>query len=77
MHTVTHVWIFQVNRSAADMGKNSPKDRLRRAGFFASRLQDGDAMLGGHGKGSEDATMKQLETQHWLELIDGFVAQIN
>lgn len=38
------------------------------------RLQDPDAMMAG--KGTTDvphAARKNLETQHWLELIDGCV----
>ncbi|EJF66946.1 hypothetical protein DICSQDRAFT_123455 [Dichomitus squalens LYAD-421 SS1] len=63
----------QVDRDAAEQGKNTSRERWKRAGFLASRLQDGNAMLPQpRGQGAHvEATRKHLETQHWLELTDG------
>ncbi|TFK41255.1 hypothetical protein BDQ12DRAFT_432311 [Crucibulum laeve] len=61
-----------VVRAAASEGKNSPRQRWKRAAFLAVRLQDGNEMIGdssdAQGINAED---KQLEAQHWLELVDG------
>ena len=58
---------------AAAQGKNSARDRWMRAGFLASRLQDGNKVLSQ--EQTQDAhnaaAKKHLETQHWLELTDG------
>ncbi|KAF9044622.1 hypothetical protein BDZ89DRAFT_194087 [Hymenopellis radicata] len=64
---------LKMDRIAADKGKNSPKDRWKRAAFFVRRLQDGNDALSGKGVPLEKtgARVKRLETQHWLELIDG------
>ncbi|EEB87149.1 hypothetical protein MPER_15624, partial [Moniliophthora perniciosa FA553] len=64
----------QLGREAADKGKNSPRERWERAIFFASQLRDGNAMLKGNNEMSEQESsevQKHLETQHWLELVDG------
>ncbi|KAK7064299.1 hypothetical protein R3P38DRAFT_2823606 [Favolaschia claudopus] len=59
-------------REAAHAGHNTPQARWRRAIDFASQLQDGNAMLMENGvQPSDDAISKFLETQHWLELVDG------
>ncbi|KAJ7169795.1 hypothetical protein C8R46DRAFT_1217442 [Mycena filopes] len=57
-------------REAADAGHNEPQARWRRAIAFASLLQDGNTMLTQNGV-PERAPSKFLETQHWLELVDG------
>ncbi|KAL1951560.1 hypothetical protein VTO73DRAFT_709 [Trametes versicolor] len=63
---------MQVDRDAAGEGKNTSRDRWRRGIFLATRLQDGDDMLRkGEGSTHPDAARKHLETQHWLEFIDG------
>lgn len=56
----------------AEEGKNSPRDRWKRATFFARRLGDGNTMLNKSQTGVHDtgAVQKHLETQHWLELVD-------
>ncbi|KAI1793831.1 hypothetical protein LXA43DRAFT_998589 [Ganoderma leucocontextum] len=64
---------MQVDRDAAEQGRNSTRDRWKRAGFLASRLQDGNKVLP-HDQAQDahiDAARKHLETQHWLELTDG------
>ncbi|KIY65136.1 hypothetical protein CYLTODRAFT_357304, partial [Cylindrobasidium torrendii FP15055 ss-10] len=63
----------QMNRAGALKGKNSPKQRWQRAAFFARRLQDGNETLDDAGVPHEEtgARLKNMETQHWLELIDG------
>lgn len=73
---------IQVNRKAAEGAKNDPQSRWSRAAFIASRLRDGDAakeiqddfeISAAPGDLIEKAKLKTkiLETQHWLELIDG------
>ncbi|KAF7347907.1 hypothetical protein MVEN_01548600 [Mycena venus] len=57
-------------REAADAGHNTPQARWRRAIDFAARLQDGNTMLTKNGV-QDRAPSKFLETQHWLELVDG------
>ncbi|KAJ7900256.1 hypothetical protein B0H14DRAFT_3423642 [Mycena olivaceomarginata] len=57
-------------REAADAGHNTPQARWRRAIDFAASLQDGNAMLTENGV-QDRAPSKFLETQHWLELVDG------
>ncbi|KAF8321685.1 hypothetical protein DL93DRAFT_2051419, partial [Clavulina sp. PMI_390] len=66
-----------VNRTAAEDAKNDPAARWRRAGFVAARLQDGNAIPEEGDEAAERVKAKgkmktkTLETQHWLELIDG------
>ncbi|EKM61245.1 uncharacterized protein PHACADRAFT_190395 [Phanerochaete carnosa HHB-10118-sp] len=67
---ITHAR-FQVDRNAALQGKNTAKERWRRAIFLAMRLQDGNRILADSGVQDDSAARKFLETQHWLELIDG------
>ncbi|VDB86478.1 unnamed protein product [Peniophora sp. CBMAI 1063] len=55
----------------AGRGDNSQRARWGRAGKYVMRLQDPDAMMAGAGTDVPDAARKNLETQHWLELIDG------
>jgi len=63
---------LQVERDDAAAGKNDPPSRWRRAAFLASRLRDGNRQFQHAGvSGEEGAIRKELETQHWLELIDG------
>ncbi|CAE6416722.1 unnamed protein product [Rhizoctonia solani] len=60
----------QTNLQSAERGENDPKSRLQRAVFLAGRLQDGEALPSDH-EGLSNDSSKMLETQHWLELIDG------
>ena len=62
---------MQVDRDAATDGRNTARERWRRAIFLTLRLQDGNQMLADDGVQDADAARKYLETQHWLELIDG------
>ncbi|KAL7285111.1 hypothetical protein ACG7TL_000203 [Trametes sanguinea] len=62
---------MKVERDAAEEGKNDSRDRWRRSALLAGRLQDGDDMLSKGGEVHPEAARKHLETQHWLELIDG------
>lgn len=59
-----------MDRDAATQGKNTARERWRRAIFLTLRLQDGNTMLADDRVQHEDAARKYLETQHWLELID-------
>lgn len=61
-----------MSRDAALNGENTPKQRWQRAALFAAQLQDKNVMLKEQGVDT-DAEEKYLETQHWLELIDGYV----
>ncbi|KAH7340422.1 hypothetical protein B0J17DRAFT_318468 [Rhizoctonia solani] len=62
----------KTNLRSAERGENDPKSRLRRAVFLAGRLQDGEALPSNQEfEGLSDENSKMLETQHWLELIDG------
>ncbi|KAJ7092638.1 hypothetical protein C8R44DRAFT_405760 [Mycena epipterygia] len=61
---------LEAAREAAEAGHNSPQARWRRAIHFAARLQDGNTMLTQNGV-QDRAPSKFLETQHWLELVDG------
>ncbi|KAI0375278.1 hypothetical protein BV20DRAFT_976557 [Pilatotrama ljubarskyi] len=63
---------MKVDRNAAEGGRNTSRDRWRRGVFLAGRLQDGDDMLSKGENTYPDAARKHLETQHWLELIDGY-----
>ena len=67
--SITH----QVDRDAAEQGKNTARDRWKRGASLASRLKDGNNMLTRTNTldTHNEATRKHLETQHWLELIDG------
>ncbi|RPD81910.1 hypothetical protein L226DRAFT_450567, partial [Lentinus tigrinus ALCF2SS1-7] len=62
-----------VDRDAAEQGKNTSRERWKRAAFLAGRLQDGNDMMlqDGESLAHTEAARKHLETQHWLELIDG------
>ncbi|KAI0673410.1 hypothetical protein C8Q78DRAFT_968069 [Trametes maxima] len=62
---------MKVDRNAAEEGKNTTRDRWRRSIFLAGRLQDGNDMLSKGQSNHPEAARKHLETQHWLELIDG------
>jgi len=64
---------FKVDRNAASRGDNDPRQRWHRAVFLIGQLEDGNEMLAHPEAGEqyEDASRKHLETQHWLELIDG------
>ncbi|KAJ7492706.1 hypothetical protein FB451DRAFT_1389061 [Mycena latifolia] len=62
-------------REAAEAGHNTPQARWRRATAFAARLQDGNTMLTQNGV-QDRAPSKFLETQHWLELVDGTVMDL-
>ncbi|KAF7799268.1 hypothetical protein EIP86_010500 [Pleurotus ostreatoroseus] len=62
---------FKVDREAAKQGRNQARERWRRAIFLTLRLQDGNQMLDDGKVLDADAARKYLETQHWLELIDG------
>ncbi|KAL0951312.1 hypothetical protein HGRIS_008018 [Hohenbuehelia grisea] len=62
---------LQVHRNAAAEGKNTPRARWRRTVFVAAKLQDGNEDLNLPGPSDEGAALKELETQHWLELVDG------
>ncbi|KZT30646.1 hypothetical protein NEOLEDRAFT_1053252 [Neolentinus lepideus HHB14362 ss-1] len=59
------------DRTAAEQGKNDPKSRWNRAVFSIGRLEDQNEMLSKNGLHDDAALHKILETQHWLELIDG------
>ncbi|CAL1695249.1 unnamed protein product [Somion occarium] len=62
---------LQIDRQGAEGEKNRPRDRWRRAVFLLGRMEDGNQMLAKTGVENADAVRKHLETQHWLELIDG------
>ncbi|KAJ3480712.1 hypothetical protein NLI96_g8150 [Meripilus lineatus] len=62
---------MKVDRDAAERGENDPGGRWRRAGFLLGRLRDGNQVREVPGEDVPDAVRKHLETQHWLELIDG------
>ncbi|KDQ63488.1 hypothetical protein JAAARDRAFT_380235 [Jaapia argillacea MUCL 33604] len=62
---------MKLDRTAADKGKNDVQSRWARAVFSAGRLQDDDKTLSQGGFHDPDRMSKILETQHWLELIDG------
>jgi hypothetical protein len=59
---------------AMNTADSGPKSRWKRAGVFTAQLQDSDGMLKDAGIDVNDSQKKSLETQHWLELIDGSVA---
>ncbi|KAF7436724.1 hypothetical protein PC9H_003557 [Pleurotus ostreatus] len=62
---------LQVDNSFADQGQNTPKARWRRASDLIKKLRDPNERLQLPGQSEPTAALKQLETQHWLELIDG------
>lgn len=77
----------QAGQKAADEGKNDPRSRWKRAVFLAARLQNGESIPsaeipdegGVHPKSKlipreGEHKSKILETQHWLELIDGYAS---
>ncbi|KAK1229667.1 hypothetical protein PQX77_007229 [Marasmius sp. AFHP31] len=66
--------VKQLDRNAADEGKNHPRERWNRAVFFVSQLRNGNAMLKDSGVESKNYVQKHLETQHWLELVDGYLS---
>ncbi|THH18927.1 hypothetical protein EW146_g2142 [Bondarzewia mesenterica] len=65
---------MNTSNAAAEEGSNLSRARWRRAGVMTKRLQDGDKMLQDEGIDIPEAMRKQLETQHWLELVDGQVS---
>lgn len=69
---------YKATQADADEGHNTGKDHWRRAAFRFSQLQDGNQMLAGATNvRDDDAARKQLETQHWLELIDGYAFRVS
>ena len=64
----------QGKRDEAERGQNSARVRWRRAVFLVRRLVDHDLLVASNGvhADSEDVESKELETQHWLELIDRY-----
>lgn len=68
---------LQLERDDADAGKNDTKSRWRRAAFLATRLHDGNKPFQPSGTPDEEgAIRKQMETQHWLEMIDGYLPSL-
>ncbi|PPQ62769.1 hypothetical protein CVT24_000463 [Panaeolus cyanescens] len=65
--------MLSADRQHAFEGRNSPRARWRRAVHFAIMLRDRDTMLKNAGIDLETVD-KHLETQHWLELIDGYAS---
>lgn len=63
----------QINRDAAERGMNDRRARWRRAMFLASRLQDGNPAFTKSSPGGANLSRKRLDTQYWLELVDGLV----
>lgn len=65
--------LYQIHRTNADAGKNSVRERWNRAAFFASKLRDGNEVMNTTADDPDSLPVqKQLETQHWLELIDAY-----
>ncbi|KAI0931863.1 hypothetical protein AcW2_000644 [Taiwanofungus camphoratus] len=62
---------LKVNRDAAERGMNDRRARWRRAMFLASRLQDGNPAFTKSSPGGANLSRKRLDTQYWLELVDG------
>lgn len=56
---------------AAERGKNGSRERWKRSVFLASRLQNSNKILNQPDLQDSDVSKKYLETQHWLELVDG------
>lgn len=65
--------ILQLNRNAAERGDNTVKSRWKRAAVMTERLQGSKALRGSSKLGGDPATVKLLESQHWLEMIDTYV----
>ncbi|KAG7099155.1 hypothetical protein E1B28_001026 [Marasmius oreades] len=61
---------MKVDRDAAQDGKNHPRERWNRAVLYVSQLRNGNTVLNS-GVQSKQYVQKNLETQHWLELVDG------
>lgn len=63
----------KIVREAAERGENRSWDRWKRGVFLANRLQDGNLMVQESGiqPDNSETNQKHLETQHWLELVDG------
>ncbi|KAF4573001.1 hypothetical protein EYR36_007511 [Pleurotus pulmonarius] len=70
MQAVGHAEL-EVDNSFAARGRNTPKARWRRASDLIKKLRDPNERLELPGQSEPTAALKQLETQHWLELIDG------
>lgn len=67
-------YLSKAFRSAANEGENTPRLRWKRAVFLVGRLQDNNRkMSSGANIRTSTTNQKHLETQHWLELIDGWV----
>lgn len=62
---------LKMGRIAANRNDNTPSERWKRSIFFASRLQDANNPLQQSGVDKPQVKNKELEVQHWLELIDG------
>ncbi|EGO05228.1 hypothetical protein SERLA73DRAFT_118788 [Serpula lacrymans var. lacrymans S7.3] len=65
---------LKLNRIAAYKGKNDPLTRWKRSKFFAGQIQGSDSVSTsspGESPITRDNSKKILETQHWLELVDG------
>ncbi|KDR84892.1 hypothetical protein GALMADRAFT_233343 [Galerina marginata CBS 339.88] len=65
----THA-VLETHRHAALDSESTPKERWQRAAFLIGQLNYKNDMLSSNGIQVE-ADEKYLETQHWLELIDG------
>ncbi|EAU93144.2 hypothetical protein CC1G_10512 [Coprinopsis cinerea okayama7 len=67
---------FKIEREDALDGRNSPRRRWKRATFLIGRMQDHDSVLGDEGVhvDSKNLESKELEKQHWLELVDGYLS---
>ncbi|KAK0208100.1 hypothetical protein DFS33DRAFT_412683 [Desarmillaria ectypa] len=65
---------LKMGRIAAYRNNNTPSERWKRSIFFASRLQDANNPLQQSGVDKPQTKNKELEAQHWLELIDGCVS---
>ncbi|TFK30355.1 hypothetical protein FA15DRAFT_3028 [Coprinopsis marcescibilis] len=66
---------LKLDRQDAFEGRNSPRRRWKRAtSMIRDTLKDENTMLTGRGVqiDSEYLESKALETQHWLEMVDGF-----
>jgi hypothetical protein len=61
----------QIGRTSAEEGRNGIRERWKRSVFLARRLQDGNKMLNNPSLRDLGMSRKCLETQHWLELVDG------
>ncbi|KAJ8520108.1 hypothetical protein ONZ45_g3000 [Pleurotus djamor] len=64
---------LKTSRDAAERGLDTPRARWKHAVLLARKLQDGNdnPNLPGDDHDDHDAQRKHLETQHWLELVDG------